>query len=108
MSTLTEVIKLVPFDAPINTVVASILVTATEAGGATSSASITSLTPDANGTLTAPPILLSPGTWTVKAQALDVAGSPIGPAAFDPTPYTVSAPTTVSVEIPGSLSGTVA
>lgn len=108
MSTLTEVIKLVPFDAPINTVVASILVTATEAGGASATSNVTSLTPDANGNLTAPPILLTPGTWTVKAQALDVAGSPIGTAAVDPVPYLVAVPTTVSVEIPGSLSGTLA
>jgi hypothetical protein len=108
MKTLSELIKLGPFEAPINTVVANIQVKATEAGGAVSQVSVTNLTPDANGDLVVPPILLDVGTWTVTAQALDASGLPIGPAATDPTAYVVAAPTTVTVQIPASLSGTLA
>jgi hypothetical protein len=107
MNTLTEVLKLVPFDAPAGTVVDSIVVTATDAAGNHVGSTITALTPDANGNLMAPPITLEVGVWTVSAQAFS-GTTPVGPAAVDPTPYTVAAPTTVSVQIPGAATGTVA
>ena len=107
MKTLTEAIKLVPFDAPAGTVVDSIVVTATDANGNHVGATITALTPDANGNVMSPPISLDVGAWTVSAQAF-AGTTPVGPAAVDPTPYTVDAPTTVSVQIPGSASGTLA
>ena len=108
MSTLTEVVKLGPFDAPAGTAVASISITATDASGNHVGSTITSLTPDANGNLMAPPITLGVGVWTVSAQALDTSGAPVGPAAVDPTTYTVAAPTTITVQIPVAASGTVA
>ena len=97
MSTYTADVTYGPFVAPAGTVVASIVLTATEAGGAVVTGSIQPS--ETIGTLT-----LTDGVWTVKAQAVDAAGGSVGPAAVDPVTYTVTS--TVTVNIPVSLTGT--
>jgi YbbR domain-containing protein len=95
---LTEKIQYGPFDAPAGTVVASVTVTATDALGNHIG---TSVAPSA----TTATLTLTSGTWTVTAQAVDASGNAVGPVATDPVPYVVAA-TTVTVQVPVSLTGT--
>ena len=98
MSTLTESIVYGAFVAPAGTVVANVVVTATDATGNHVGTTVTVGAAQAILTLT-------PGTWTVTAQAVDASGNAVGPVATDPVPYTVAA-TTVTVQVPVSLTGT--
>ncbi len=85
-----------PFDAPSGTTVAGVLFTATDSTGAViATQALAALATEASVTFPAP------GVYTLSAQAVDSAGNHIGPAAT--VPYTVSAPTTVTVQIPTSI-----
>ena len=98
MSTLTEDIKYGAFEAPAGTVVASVVVTATDASGNHIGTTVPVGASQAILTLTE-------GPWTVTAQAVDLTGNAVGPVATDPVPYTVAA-STVTVQVPVGLSGT--
>lgn len=87
-----------PFEAPIGTSVAGVLVNVTAADG-------TSAGTEAIAALaTSAAFVLAPGSYTVTAQAVDASGAPVGPAVSDSFDVAGSAPVTVTVQIPTSIS----
>lgn len=86
-----------PFDSPAGTSVVGVLFTATDSNGTVvSTQALAALTAEASVTFA------EPGVYTLSAQAVDAAGNHVGPAAT--TTYTASAPATVTVQIPTSIS----
>ena len=95
MTNRTETITFGDFIAPAGTVVAGTLVTFDSAEGAHQEVKL------APGETVAT-IDLAPGDYIAKAQAVDSAGSPIGSSVSES--FTI-APTTVTVQIPVSITG---
>ena len=101
MATRVEVISYGPFAAPVGTVIGKVVVTFAAANPANTV--VASLAP---GTVSLSEVL-NPDTYTVTAQAFDSASpaNAVGPAATES--FTISTnPTTVTVSIPLSISGT--
>jgi hypothetical protein len=97
MSLRQEVIVYQDFSAPAGTVVSGIVLTFTDSQGNHQG---TTLAPGAQPA----PINLSPETYTATAQAVDASGNNIGPAATDS--FVIAAPATITVSIPGTMTGT--
>lgn len=86
-----------PFEAPLGTTVAGVLFTAADSTGAViATQALAPLATEATVTFPAA------GDYTLSAQAVDASGNHIGPAAT--TTYTVAAPSTVTVQIPASIT----
>jgi hypothetical protein len=100
MSTAQISLSYTAFVAPAGTVVDHVLVTLTQPDATTQTASIAD-----NATSVSFNVTLT-GDYSVVAQAQAADGSSIGPAAPAAT-FTISAPTTVTVLVPSTLSAVV-
>lgn len=89
--------QLQDYQAPAGSIVAALNVVATDATGAHTGVL-------AAPTATSASLTLNPGTYTVTVQAQDAAGSPLGPVATDPTPLVISAPATVTIQVPTNVT----